>query len=109
MYKINQKSFNNYFGHEIYNKNKKIFNQYINYHKQLVQDINNQLDAIDQKVYLFGAHIFSQFLLQFRLDSNKIDSILDNNKSKIGKRLYGTNKVKTPKILENKKKSNCYT
>jgi hypothetical protein len=53
-------------------------------------------------VYLFGAHIFSQYLLAFNLDQNKIEGILDNSSLKIGKRLYGTNlTVFEPKIIAN--------
>ena len=43
-----------------------------------------------------------QFLIQMGLDTNKIVSILDNDKNKQGKRLYGSNLfVESPKILEN--------
>lgn len=42
------------------------------------------------KIYLFGAHIFSQFLINRGLQSDKISAIIDNSPKKIGKRLYGT-------------------
>ena len=52
------------------------------------------------KVFLFGAHVFSQYLLSFGLDQSKICGILDNSPLKIGKRLYGTNlSVFDPKII----------
>ena len=52
-------------------------------------------------MFLYGAHIFSQYLLAFGLNQNKIEGILDNSQLKIGKRLYGTNlKVFDPKIIE---------
>jgi hypothetical protein len=51
---------------------------------------------------LFGAHIFSQTLLNFGLDEKLIECILDNDNKKHNKRLYGTNlMVKPPNILKN--------
>ena len=56
-------------------------------------------------IYLFGAHIFSQYLLEFGLNSNNILGILDNSKNKIGKRLYGTSLfVEHPSIIRKHKK-----
>jgi hypothetical protein len=55
-----------------------------------------------RKVYLFGAHIFSQSLIGFGLDISRIECILDNDSNKHSKRLYGTDlKVASPKILAN--------
>jgi predicted small secreted protein len=85
---------------EFYSKNKKIFEEYITYHKGLVKELNK----LEGNVYLFGAHIFSQYLLQFGLDDNKIVNILDNDPNKQGKRLYGTNLiVKSPEVLKDEK------
>ncbi len=82
---------------EIYKKNRNLFENYVSYHEELVRELNK----LEGKVYLFGAHIFSQYLLQFGLDSNKIVSILDNDKNKQGKRLYGTTlKVESPEVLK---------
>ena len=68
------------------------------YHKQLVNDINKQLT---KPAYLFGAHVFGQFMLGFGLDKDKIICILDNDPKKQGKRLYGTDLiVNSPKILK---------
>ena len=56
--------------------------------------------VIKQPVYLFGAHIFSQYLLCFGLDRTKIKSILDNSTAKQGKRLYGAEFfVQSPEVL----------
>ncbi|EAH8424277.1 SAM-dependent methyltransferase, partial [Campylobacter jejuni] len=53
------------------------------------------------KVYLFGAHLFGQYLIFQGLNTEKIINILDNNPSKQEKRLYGTKFiVKSPKILK---------
>ena len=52
-------------------------------------------------MYLFGAHIFSQYLLAFGLDEKDLVCILDNDVEKENKRLYGTNLIShSPKILK---------
>lgn len=82
---------------------KKIFMNFIDYHKQMVKKLNRKIIATRKPVYLFGAHIFSQYLLHFGLNHKKIISILDNSKAKQGHRLYGTSfVVESPKILEKK-------
>jgi hypothetical protein len=83
-----------------YEHYKSMFNNYINYHKELVNKINNQIDKTDSPVFLFGGHIFSQYLIMFGLKTDKIIHILDNSPLKHDKRLYGTDLVvKSPKIL----------
>lgn len=68
-----------------------------------IKKIENAKDP----VYLFGAHIFSEYLLAFGLNDKKIVSILDNSPTKNKKRLYGTRFViESPKILEGKGKVN---
>jgi len=90
----------------LYNKNKKTFSKYINSHLKEVQEINNIIDNTSLPVYLFGAHIFAQYLIAFGLNTKKIVKILDNDYQKHNKRLYGTNlKVNSPKILKNKNKA----
>jgi len=86
----------------MYNNNKKLYLDYIKYYKNFVSELNLKLENFPHKVYLFGAHIFSQYLLSFGLNQNKISGILDNSKLKINKRLYGTNlKVFDPTVIEN--------
>ena len=54
------------------------------------------------RVFIFGAHIFSQFLINFGLKTKNVDGIIDNSKNKIGKRLYGTDlNVMSPDVLRN--------
>jgi len=87
----------------LYENNKYLFNTWYNYHKNLINEFNDKLKKIDKntKIYLFGAHIFSQHLIAFGLDTSKIICLLDNDPNKQGKRLYGTNlKVESPKILK---------
>ena len=86
----------------LYEHNKKLYLEYVDYHKQLIKDLNVKIDNIseDQPIYLFGAHIFAQYLIAFGLDTSRIVSLLDNDPNKHGKRLYGTNlMVDSPKAL----------
>lgn len=81
-------------------KNKKLFNDYILFHHDLIIDLHKKINDYKGKVYLFGGHVFSQYLIGFGLDVNKIECILDNDPAKQGKRLYGTSlMVRSPKIL----------
>ena len=83
-----------------YSYYKAMFQDYIEYHKGLVQDLNSYIENWNGNVYLFGAHIFSQYLFSFGLQSSKFTSILDNSPLKQGKRLYGsTLLVESPKVL----------
>lgn len=85
---------------------KKIFNDFIDYHKTIVDEINKKINVTKEPVYLFGAHIFSQYLINFGLNTVKIVSVLDNSPLKQGKRLYGTNlMVESPKVLKGKGKA----
>jgi hypothetical protein len=86
---------------------KQLFMQFVNYHLDIVGDLNKKIDSSSEPVYMFGAHIFSQYLIGFGLKTDKIISILDNSQIKIGKRLYGSSlKVESPKILAGKGKVN---
>jgi len=86
----------------LYEHNKKLYLDYVDYHKQLIKDLNVKIDNIsgDQPIYLFGAHVFAQYLIEFGLDISRIICLLDNDTNKQGKRLYGTNMiVESPKVL----------
>jgi len=85
----------------LYEKNRKLYLGYVKYHEELVHGINIRIQACEgRKVFLFGAHVQAQYLIGFGLDINSIDSILDNDSNKHGKRLYGTDKfVNGPNIL----------
>jgi hypothetical protein len=73
-----------------YDEYKDLFNRYIDSHLHDVNKINEAINSTDIPVYLFGAHVFSQYLISFGLDPAKIVGLLDNDESKRGKRLYGT-------------------
>ena len=86
-----------------YHENIKILNDWYQHHLEDATRIKEAINASNQesKIFMFGAHIFSQTLLKFGLDENKISGILDNDIAKQGKRLYGTRlKVMSPNILE---------
>ena len=87
----------------LYQQNKATYLNYVSYHDELIKQINLKIHNIgpDQKLYLFGAHVFAQYLIAFGLDVNRIECLLDNDPNKQGKRLYGTNlNVYSPKILK---------
>lgn len=85
--------------------NKKLFDNYFDYFEKLAKNINNKIKNCKNPVYLFGAHVFSQFLINFGLNQDKLKNILDNDKIKQNQRLYGTKlRVKNPKILKNIKR-----
>jgi hypothetical protein len=85
----------------LYADNKAIFNEYIAYYKALINRINLKLTESSKPLYLFGAHIFTQYLISFGLNTEKIICILDNDKNKKDRRLYGTNlKVDSPNCLK---------
>jgi|APSaa5957512535_1039671.scaffolds.fasta_scaffold29359_2 hypothetical protein len=86
----------------LYEHNKKLYLDYVDYHKQLIKDLNEKIDntSKNQPIYLFGAHVFAQYLIEFGLDTSRIICLLDNDPMKQGKRLYGTNMtVESPKVL----------
>ncbi len=88
-----------------YDEYKKIFMDFVDYHKQLVADLNTKMDEFDGEIYMFGAHIFAQYLLEFGLQEKSITNLLDNSKLKQEKRLYGSNLiVKDPEFLRGKGK-----
>lgn len=88
----------------LYEKNKQLYLEYVTYHKELIKDLNTRMANTKQPIYLFGAHIFAQYLIAFGLDTTRIVSLLDNDPKKQGKRLYGTKlNVQSPKALQDVK------
>ena len=84
-------------------ENKQLLQKFIRYHVDEVNHLNDFIsNSKDKNIFLFGAHIFSQYLKVFGLDTNRIISILDNGKQKQGLRLYGTDLfVEDPNVLRN--------
>jgi len=86
----------------LYEQNKQLYLDYVKYYEDLIIELNNKSKVTTLPIYLFGAHVFSQYLLAVGLDSTKINSILDNDSKKLGKRLYGTSlKIQSPHVLKN--------
>ncbi len=86
---------------KLYEKNKKLYLDYVSYHEELVKELNEKMRDSTNPVYLFGAHVFAQYLIAFGLDTKKIICLLDNDLNKHDKRLYGTDiQVQSPKTLK---------
>lgn len=90
-----------------YAEYKDLYLEFIKYIKNEVTRLNEVIEnhhktnGKQAKIYLFGAHIFSQFLINFGLMTNKIDGIIDNSINKKGKRLYGTDLyVMSPNVVK---------
>ncbi len=84
----------------LYEKNKSLYKDYINYHLMVIEELNYKINQAKSPVYLFGAHVFSQYLIEMGLRTDKIVCLLDNDANKQGRRLYGTKlKVSSPEIL----------
>jgi hypothetical protein len=84
----------------LYEKNKQLYLNYVRYHEELIKELNGKISQLTQPIYLFGAHVFAQYLIAFGLETSRIVSLLDNDPKKQGKRLYGTSlTVQSPKVL----------
>jgi len=99
--KVEPQLFNYNIFHDTYKTNRNKFIDFINFHISLVDELNSQLKNKKNR-FIFGAHIFTQFLLQFGLKEKYFESVLDNDPLKISKRLYGTSlQVRSPQCLRN--------
>lgn len=84
----------------LYEKNRRLYMDYVSYHEELIKDLNRKVSDSTQPVYLFGAHVFAQYLIACGLDTSRLVSLLDNDPKKQGKRLYGTSlMVQSPGAL----------
>lgn len=85
-----------------YRYHKKLFAGFVDYHTALIDRLNTKITRFTGSLYVFGAHIFSQYLFHFGLTTRAIKGILDNSTFKQGQRLYGTPFiVYSPDILKN--------
>ena len=84
-----------------YKENRKLYLSMVEFYDAEVKRLNTLIDEFNGKIFLFGAHIFSQFLNYRGLNTKQISNVLDNSKIKINKRLYGTNLiVNSPNIIQ---------
>jgi hypothetical protein len=74
-----------------YNETKALFLSFVEHYLNVVEEIEEQISGYSGSLYIFGAHIFTLYLLGFGLKEDYFLSILDNAPAKIGKRLYGRN------------------
>lgn len=91
---------NNFFNK--YAENKKKFLAWKKRQEEIVNKINVELEKLsaDRRIYIFGAHVNTQYLLAFHLNIENVKGILDNDPHKQGKRLYGTKlPVSSPDVL----------
>jgi hypothetical protein len=73
-----------------YQKNRELFLNWFTENKNKVTEWNHLMENSDLPCYLFGGHISTQFYQAFGLNLDKIRGILDNDKTKRGKRVCGT-------------------
>lgn len=86
----------------LYERYKALYLDYVSHHEKLVADLNRRMAESAATTFVFGAHVFTQYLIAFGLDSSRISGVLDNDPSKIGRRLYGTDlHVQSPAVLAN--------
>lgn len=78
------------FVYEKSEENKASVLEFFDLKDQEIIELNTVLNNIEGDVWVFGAHIFSQYLLCNGLNTKPIVGILDNDPEKQGKRLYGT-------------------
>lgn len=84
----------------LYSNYRQLYSDYIAYHEELVSRLNDRITSLETPTYLFGAHVFTQYLIAFGLDTSGLAGILDNDISKQGRRLYGTHlQVHSPAVL----------
>jgi SAM-dependent methyltransferase len=87
---------------QYYDEYKALYMDFIHYYKDLVSSLNEKIRNHQGTVYLFGAHIFSQYLIAFGLNVDRIHVVLDNSDLKNKQRLYGTAlKVEKPEYICN--------
>lgn len=88
---------NQYVPGNFYYQYKSTYLDFVEYYEKEISRINTIIKNCDTPLYLFGAHVFSQFLIHQGLDTRNLACILDNSPSKTGKRLYGSDfSVATP-------------
>ena len=76
-------------------QSKDIFDGFIKYHQANSISLKEQVKHYKNK-FLFGCHVFSQYLLYFGLNEDDFVGIIDNDPNKIGHKLYGSKLVTYP-------------
>ncbi len=81
-----------------YARNRAAFVSWLDSTRDFVTRVNHKIQTgVSGRVYVFGAHVFTQFLVALGLNTSAVIGVLDNNPGKASRRLYGTAlKVLTP-------------
>lgn len=80
------------------------FDKYVAQANSYFAGVKRIVDAFDGDVYIFGGHVFSQFVLFGSQIQSRVSGILDNDPGKWGRRLYGTNLlISDPQILQGRR------
>jgi SAM-dependent methyltransferase len=77
-------------------ENRKLLTAFVDSMAADARDLAARAQAWPGPVYLFGAHVFAQFLLNAGLPEAGLAGVLDNNPAKHGRRLYGTGLLVDP-------------
>jgi hypothetical protein len=85
-----------------YEKQRNYFNNFILKSSNLISKINSNIKE-KEKSFIFGCHIFTQYLLNIDPNiENLFNGVLDNDPAKVGQRLYGCNlQTFSPSLLKN--------
>lgn len=85
----------------LFEENKRLWNDFTDFYSDQVLKINKLMEDYANN-YIFGAHIFSQYLVKIGVNEDKLKNVLDNDVNKQNKRLYGTSlDVVSPEVLIN--------
>lgn len=85
----------------LYDKHLILLQDYFKYYKNHTSNLNKIIDDSNLPIYIFGAHVWTQNIICFGLKTEKIINVLDNDKSKQNKRLYGTSlMVVSPDVIK---------
>ena len=89
----------------LYELHRQLFEDFLEFHRSLVDGLNDKVRRHREQAYVFGAHVFTQYLLAFGLDTTNIRGALDNDPHKQGKRLYGSGlEILAPTVLRGARK-----
>lgn len=91
----------------LYESYKSLYLDYVIHYQKLVAELNRKIRDSESETFVFGAHVFTQYLIAFGLDTTRLSGVLDNDPSKEGRRLYGTDlNVYNPAVLSEFPKAN---
>jgi len=82
------------------------FKKFVQATREDVKSLVKKAQSFEGTVYLFGGHVFSQFLIANGFNQELAVGVLDNDVAKQGLRLYGTDlKVLSPEVIRDDQRS----